>query len=436
MSDELDDELDDFDDVFADEEIDGPGGVRTYSIAELAEEINDVLRDYFDEGLWVWGEISGISTKNGNTYFSLVDADDGGRKVQVNVNLWKRDLLKMQPTLVKSGLALNNGIKVRIFGELDYYAGFGKLSLVMRGIDPNYTLGDIALQREELVRKLKASGAYHRNRETTLSPVPLRLGLVGSKGTAGITDFLEQIKDSGIGFDVSISSVTVQGDTAPSEVSGAIRDFGRRNDIDVIVVVRGGGGKTDLSTFDSESIAMAIADSPIPVFTGIGHDVDSHIADEVAYRSLMTPTACAIELIDLVRRYVEASEDAWREVSSLATRVLDEAGHTLGKLAREIGVRTLTAVTRADERLDDRVGRLQRRAPQILSECALAIDNLEKRVALLDPANVLARGWSITRTADGRVVRSVADVTTGDTLVTTTGDGSVTSNVTGTETKK
>jgi exodeoxyribonuclease VII large subunit len=436
MSDELDDELDDFDDVFADEEIDGPGGVRTYSIAELAEEINDVLRDYFDEGLWVWGEISGISTKNGNTYFSLVDADDGGRKVQVNVNLWKRDLLKMQPTLVKSGLALNNGIKVRIFGELDYYAGFGKLSLVMRGIDPNYTLGDIALQREELVRKLKASGAYHRNRETTLSPVPLRLGLVGSKGTAGITDFLEQIKDSGIGFDVSISSVTVQGDTAPSEVSGAIRDFGRRNDIDVIVVVRGGGGKTDLSTFDSESIAMAIADSPIPVFTGIGHDVDSHIADEVAYRSLMTPTACAIELIDLVRRYVEASEDAWREVSSLATRVLDEAGHTLGKLAREIGVRTLTAVTRADERLDDRVGRLQRRAPQILSERALAIDNLEKRVALLDPANVLARGWSITRTADGRVVRSVADVTTGDTLVTTTGDGSVTSNVTGTETKK
>lgn len=436
MSDELDDELDEFDDVFADEEIDGPGGVRTYSIAELAEEINDVLSDYFDEGLWVWGEISGISTKNGNTYFSLVDADDGGRKVQVNVNLWKRDLLKMQSTLVKSGLALNNGIKVRIFGELDYYAGFGKLSLIMRGIDPNYTLGDIALQREELVRKLKASGAYHRNRETTLSPVPLRLGLVGSVGTAGIQDFMKQIEQSGIGFDISISSVTVQGDTAPSEVSEAIRSFGRRDDIDVIVVVRGGGSKTDLSTFDSEMIAMAIADSPLPVFTGIGHDIDFHVADEVAHESHKTPTACAVALIDHVRAYVDATETAWREVSARATRVLDEAGHTLGKLAREIGVRTLTAVTRADERLDDRVGRLQRRAPQILSERALAIDNLEKRVVLLDPANVLARGWSITRTADGRVLRSVADVKAGDTLVTTTGDGSATSNVTGTEMKK
>jgi len=429
MRDDDIDELDDFDDVFADEDVDGPGGVRTYSIAELAEEINDLLREYFDGGLWVWGEVSGIGTKNGNTYFTLVDVDNKGKKVQVNVNLWKREYLKMQPTLVKSGLALNNGIKVRIFGDLDYYAGFGKLSLIMRGIDPNYTLGDIALQREELVRKLKASGAYHRNRETTLTPVPLRIGLVGSKGTAGITDFLEQIKASGIGFDVMITSVTVQGDTAPVEVSKAIRAFGARDDVDVIVMVRGGGSKTDLSTFDSESIAMAIADSPIPVFTGIGHDVDSHVADEVAYRSLMTPTACAIELIQLVRSYVEASEDAWGEVSIRATRVLDEADQVLGKLAREVDVRMQTAVTRADERLVDRIERLRRRAPQLLAERSLAIDNLEKRVGLLDPVNVLARGWSITRAADGRVVRSVDDVTVGDTIVTTLRDGTASSTV-------
>lgn len=435
MSDELDDELDDFDDVFADEEIDGPDGIRTFSIAELAQEINDVLGEHFAEGLWVWGEISGISTKNGNTYFSLVDADDGGRKVQVNVNLWKRDLLKMQSTIIKSGLSLNNGIKVRIFGELDYYAGFGKLSLIMRGIDPNYTLGDIALQREELVRKLKASGAYHRNRQTSLTPVPLRLGLVGSLGTAGIQDFMKQIEQSNIGFDISIASVTVQGDTAPTEVSQAIRSFGSREDIDVIVVVRGGGSKTDLSTFDSESIAMAIADSPLPVFTGIGHDIDFHVADEVAYESHKTPTACAVALIDHVRAFVEATETAWREVSLRATRALDEAGHTLGKLAREIGVRTLTAVTRADERLDDRVGRLQRRAPQILTEHALAIDNLEKRVGLLDPVNVLARGWSITRTADGRVVRSIDDVRVGESLVTTVSDGTVAATVTDSDKK-
>ena len=141
-----------------------------------------------------------------------------------------------------------------------------------------------------------SSDLYHRNRETTLSPVPMRIGLVGSTGTAGIQDFTTQIRQSGIGFDISITSVTVQGDTAPAEVSAAIETFGLRDDIDVIVVLRGGGSKTDLSTFDSEMIAMAIANSPLPVFTAIGHDIDFHIADEVAYSSHKTPTACAVEI--------------------------------------------------------------------------------------------------------------------------------------------
>lgn len=429
MSDDDIDELDDFDDVFADEDIDGPGGVRTFSIAELADEINEVLADHFDEGLWVWGEVSGLNFKNPHTYFNLVDVDARGRKVQVSVNLWGTEMRKLRPTLVKSGLELANGLKIRIFGNLDYYGGFGKLSLIMRGIDPNYTLGDIALQREELIRRLKETGAYGRNREVELNPVPLRLGIVGSKGTAGITDFLQQIEESGLGFDIKIANVTVQGDTAPAEVSSAIRAFGRRDDIDVIVVIRGGGSKTDLATFDSELIAMAIADSPLPVFTGIGHQIDVHVADEVAHESHKTPTACAVALIEHVTRFVDDVEGAWSDIASRAGQLLDESGHRLSKVAREIAVHTRTAVERADERLTDRIDRLRRRAPQLLAECSLAVDNLEKRVSLLDPVNVLARGWSITRTVDGRVVRSVEDARVGEALVTTLRDGTVSSTV-------
>lgn len=429
MSDDDIDELDDFDDVFADEDIDGPGGVRTFSIAELADEINEVLADHFDEGLWVWGEVSGLNFKNPHTYFNLVDVDARGRKVQVSVNLWGTEMKKLRPTLVKSGLDLANGLKIRIFGNLDYYGGFGKLSLIMRGIDPNYTLGDIALQREELIRRLKETGAYGRNREVELNPVPLRLGIVGSKGTAGITDFLQQIKESGLGFDIKIANVTVQGDTAPAEVSSAIRAFGRRDDIDVIVVIRGGGSKTDLATFDSELIAMAIADSPLPVFTGIGHQIDVHVADEVAHESHKTPTACAVALIEHVTRFVDDVEGAWSDIASRAGQLLDESGHRLSKVAREIAVHTRTAVDRADERLTDRIDRLRRRAPQLLAERSLAVDNLEKRVSLLDPVNVLARGWSITRTVDGRVVRSVGDARVGEALVTTLRDGTVSSTV-------
>jgi exodeoxyribonuclease VII large subunit len=429
MSDDLDDFDNDFDDVFADEDVDGPRGVRTFSIAELADEINEVLAEHFDEGLWVWGEISGLNFKNPHTYFNLVDSDARGRKVQVNVNLWGPQMNKLRPTLMKSGLELANGIKIRIFGELDYYAGFGKLSLIMRGIDPNYTLGDIALQREELIRRLKESGAYGRNREVAMTPVPLRLGVVGSKGTAGITDFLQQIEESKLGFDITIANVTVQGDTAPREVSAAIRAFARRDDIDVIVVVRGGGSKTDLATFDAEEIALAIADSPLPVFTGIGHQIDWHVADEVAYESHKTPTACAVALIEHVKSYVAEIEGVWSDIAARAGQSLDESGHRLSKLAREIAVLTRGAVDRADDRLGDRVDRLARRSPQVLADRALALDNLEKRLSLLDPVNVLARGWSITRTADGRVIRSIDDVKVGDEIVTTLRDGATTATV-------
>jgi exodeoxyribonuclease VII large subunit len=221
----------------------------------------------------------------------------------------------------------------------------------------------------------------------------------------------------------------VQGDTAPVEVSSAIRALGRRDDIDVIVVIRGGGSKTDLATFDSELIAMAIADSPLPVFTGIGHQIDVHVADEVAHESHKTPTACAVALIEHVTRFVDDVEGAWSDIASRAGQLLDESGHRLSKVAREIAVHTRTAVDRADERLSDRIDRLRRRAPQLLAERSLAVDNLEKRVSLLDPVNVLARGWSITRAADGRVVRSVDDVKVGDTIVTTLRDGTASSTV-------
>ncbi|MEI7507590.1 MAG: exodeoxyribonuclease VII large subunit, partial [Actinomycetes bacterium] len=147
--DDLEDDLDEFEDEFDNEVL------LTYSISELADAINEVLNDNFDAGLWVWGEISGLSKKGPHTYFTLVEQTPDGKRNQLNVNLWGGEMTKMRPILMKSGLDLVNGVKVRIYGSLDFYAGFGKLSMIMRGIDPNYTLGEIALQREELIRKLK-----------------------------------------------------------------------------------------------------------------------------------------------------------------------------------------------------------------------------------------------------------------------------------------
>lgn len=415
---------DDGDDLGNDDEI-----VPTYSISELGQAINDVLEEGFELGVWVWGEISSLSKKGPHTYFTLVEQTSDKKQNQLNVNLWGGELTKIRPILMKSGLELVNGIKVRIYGNPDFYAPFGKLSLIMRGIDPQYTLGEIALQRDELIRKLKELGVFDRNRQVAISPAPLRLGVVTSGTSAGWADFKNQIADSGIGFQLHLLNVSVQGDHAVGEVSRAITQLSQRDDLDAIVVIRGGGSKAELSTFDAEPIALAITASPLPVFTGIGHEIDRHVADDVAFAAFKTPTACAVGLIERVKSFIDETEALWEAVARLATQQLVDSTTRLDKVAREIGIHTRTAVDRADERLKDRIARLTRRLPQLSTEFSIRLDHLEARMRLLDPKNVLARGWSITRRADGKIVRNVSDVAPGDILTTSLTDGDLTSTV-------
>ena len=429
MSDELD--LDDFDDEFdnADDPGEDSAAGTTYSISELADAINDVLADGFDDGVWVWGEIASASVKNGHTYFTLVEDVGGGKRAQLNVNLWAGVLQRLRPILKSSGLALQNGLRIRVRGSLDFYAPFGKLSLNMQEIDPRFTLGDIALQREELVRKLKESGRYDANRELELSLVPFRIGLVTSWGTAAWADFTKEIEASGLGFDVSVVDVRVQGDSAVRDVSNAVRYLSRRGDIDVIAIVRGGGGKAELATFDAEPIVESIVTSSVPVFVGVGHEIDTSVADEVAYRRYKTPTACAAGLVERVRDYVARTEVAWESIARSATELLNDANVELVETAHLLASRTRTAVARADERLQFRTHRLQSTARSRLTNADDRLLARAERLRLLDPQRIMERGWSITRAADGRVVRSIVDISDGDTITTQLGDGGIVSVV-------
>lgn len=417
--------------AFDDVALVGPDDAPTYSISELVDVINATLDETFERGFWVWGEITGLSVKNRHTYFTLVEQEDNGsgKKSQLNVNLWAGDSMKLRPILVKSGLELVNGIKVRIYGSLNFYGPFGRLSLIMRGIDPRFTLGEIALQRDELLRRLKESGDYDRNREAELSPVPLRLGVVTSGSSAAWADFRNQIEASGFGFRLVLADVVVQGETAVDAVSRAIDVFSTSTELDAVVVIRGGGSKTDLSTFDAEPIARAIARCSLPVFTGIGHEIDLSVVDEVAYESHKTPTACAVALIEKVRDFVEESEALWSSIAQEANSQLERSDTLLDRVSRDIVIHTRSAVDRAHERLMARVERVVRRIPQFFAERERDLDSVETRVRLLDPRNVLARGWSITRTTSGRIVRNVSDVEIGDEIVTLIADGSLASTI-------
>lgn len=434
------------------------GGNPTFTVAEFSDAVNQTLRRGFYEGVWLRGEIQGWREgPNGHAYFNLVD-DTDGVKATVAVSFFANTRMKLRPMLQKHRLRLGDGMKVRIHGFPDYYAPTGRLGVKMSGIDPRYTLGEIALARDELIRRLVADGSYDAQRRLRFPLVPLRLGVVTSVGSAAWHDFSKELEQSGIGFTVKVCDVRVQGDEAVAMVSNAVRAFGASASelgLDVVVVVRGGGSRSDLAAFDHEAIARAVCACPIPVITGLGHEIDRSVTDEVAHRSLKTPTACAGALIEAVVAYRDRTELAWQAIRVAAARDAERSGRRVDELSHRIAVRTRSALALSSSKLDrfaERVPaaakagvsaeakRVERVAARIEPEArrhvrtsTLVLDGIEGRVRALDPAAALARGWSLTRRTDGTLVRSATDVGPGDELVTLVHGGEITSTVRTTE---
>jgi exodeoxyribonuclease VII large subunit len=422
----------------------------TYSVAELGDLINGTLRRTFGEGVWVRGEIKGWNkSAAGHIYFDLVESD-GRSKAVLSVVFFAGAQHRPRERFRRAGLKLGEGLRVRIFGTLDFHGGSGKLSLRMTDIDARYTLGDLALRRAALVQSLVARGLYDANRRHELAPAPLRVGVVTSVGTAAWHDFHDELVRSEIGFRLVIADVRVQGDGAPRAVSGAIHRLAQRSDLDVIVVIRGGGARNELATFDHELVAESIATCPLPVFTGIGHEVDRSVADEVAHTCVKTPTACAAALVVAVRSFRQRTEATWTAIARASATLADAEQRRLGDLAGAIRGHTLASVQRSDERLHRRATRLRTGAQAVIGDAersvehAIAaigrtparidpelrhVDALAVRVRLLDPVNTMARGWSITRTADGRTIRDAAQLAPGQVLVTTFATGTTRSTI-------
>ena len=437
---------------FGDEALDDPAN-RTFTVSELADAVNGVLRRTFSDGIWVRGEIQGFSERGGHAYFTLGD-DTPGRQANLRVQFFANARMRLRPLLQKHRLRLADGMKVRIFGHLDFYAPGGSLGLKMSDLDPRFTLGDLAQQRDQVLRRLAADGSLDANGRRRLSPVPLRVGVVSSAGTAAWHDFHDELVRSGYGFQLVLADTRVQGPEAGRRVARAIVQLSfhaTQRGLDAIVVIRGGGARNELATFDAEPIARAIAAAPVPVLTGLGHEIDRSVADEVAHTSLKTPTAVAAHLVGLVGQYLAAVEQRHAAVLAAASAEIDRSSRGLLERAHRIARRTHAAVERADERLGTRARRvrvaaarplddgerrlvtaaerLRARVPPLLAAEDRHLASLEAQVRSLDPVNVLARGWSITRTADGRLVRDPADVAAGDLLLTELAGGSVRSRV-------
>lgn len=427
----------------------------TWSVAELHEAINGLLSHVFGEQVWVEGEIRNLKrSARGHVYFDLSDpgTESDPTSPMMSITLFSSDRMSVNEHLRRSGGAVRmvDGVRVRIRGRLNVYGPRSTLQLLMSGIDPSYTLGVMGQERDRLLALLSTEGLLGRNSALEPVLVPLHVALVTSMGSAAHADALDELRSAGLGFRVAAIDARTQGPDAPAEIASALATAVER-EVEVILLVRGGGARTDLAAFDTEVVARAIAATPIPVITGIGHEIDRTVADEVAHSSHKTPTAAAASLVErvlvMVRRMdtlamqvPAASRGRLRRAESgidaVAHRAGLAAGHHLRAAARELDRLDSAIAGSARERLDRSAGAVDGLASclapamqQRLLRSTESVDMLAARARAHDPALALARGWSITRGPDGGVLRSVRDLAPGHVLSTTVADGTVQSEV-------
>lgn len=383
--------------------------MQTYSLKELCEWIQDVMESDLPDRYWVRAEIASMSVR-GHCYMELIEkADNGILAAKVRATCWSNmyGLLSAYFTQ-ETGESLHVGLQVLLEVSVEFHSVYG-LSLNVWNIDPTYTIGDLAKQRQATINKLQLDGVMELQQALELPSLVRRIAVVSSSEAAGYGDFCDQLKNNRFGFDfqVQLYSAVMQGDTASRSIINALSAIAdQEEEWDVVVIIRGGGASTDLSCFDDYELASHCAQFPLPIVAGVGHTRDVSVVDMVVYSSVKTPTAAAEWLIDRVAVQVE-------RVGEMQLR-LQKA--VQGKIARE---RNRAMVM--EQRMINAVRRMVVREEGKLNLWRKTID-------LHSPERIFKMGYSLTM-AKGKIVRSNKDVHEGDVVETYLQDGMIQSVV-------
>ena len=347
--------------------------METLNLSELCSLIGEALDNSLAPSYWVKAEISSLSERGGHLYIDLVE----GKAAKMRATCWagNKELL-MAYFEAETGQTLQSGMAVLVEVEIQYHAVYG-LSLSIIGIDPAYTLGDIARQRQQTILQLQKDGLLDAQQLLPLPTLIRRIAVISSPSAAGYEDFKHQLEHSTFNFQLSTFSAVMQGEGAAKSIIAALEKI---EGYDAVVIIRGGGATTDLSCFDNYELCAVCAQCDIPILTGIGHTRDVSVLDLVAHESLKTPTAVAEWLIHR----------------------MDEQSN----------------------RIADLLIRLHRTAERQLLVRRHGVEMLEQRLAACNPERFYQRGYSLL-TKNGKLIRSVHELHKGDKVETHLADGSV-----------
>ncbi len=405
---------------------------RTFTLLELNRMVRETIERQMDGKYWVEAELSDLHDRN-HCYMELVENDPFGptplakARAVCWANRWTALRSKFERQTQQQ---LRPGIKVRMMVTPTFHEAYG-FAYQVSDIDPDYTLGDIVRKRMEIIRQLKEAGIFDLQRELVLPRFAQRIAVVSSAQAAGYGDFCHQIDDNsyGLSFSHELFAAIMQGEQVEQSVIAALdRINARIDEFDVVVIIRGGGATTDMSGFDTLALAENVANFPLPIITGIGHDRDECILDMVSYMRVKTPTAAAAFLIDHLSEVYTALVSARERISRIAERHLAYEKMRLKQLADRIP--TLFALTRERQtkRIDALAHRLDSAATQRLERERHRLQLVAQRAQAQDPIHILRRGYSITL-HNGHALRSGDELADGDIIETRLEQGTLKSEI-------
>jgi exodeoxyribonuclease VII large subunit len=470
-------------------------------LSELNLLIRDTLQEAFPETVWVVAEISELKeNRSGHCYLELIEKKEAGDEItaRARATIWSYTYRMLKSYFeTTTGRLLASGLKVRVQVSVEFHPLYG-LSLNIKDIDPAYTIGDMALRRSEIINRLKTEGIFTMNKGLPLPEVPQKIAIVSSATAAGYQDFVNQLVDNfyGFVFYLKLFEATMQGTEATPSIIRALERIYRYADFfDAVIIIRGGGAQADLSCFDTYELGAHVAQFPLPIFTGIGHEKDDTVVDLVAHSRLKTPTAVAEFLISGILRFKEnlvRLQDKMAlkadEVRTREERFLQKTGTAFARAAHffllgrknrlsNTGHAFLTATGKysshciqqlklCESRLSGNTrgfiknqnNQLKQSSQAVKTGMKAAIENekrtmeyfqnalrmtvrsglkkqesdlhlKQKTVHLLNPENILRRGYTITY-KEGHVVKSEKELKKEDILTTQFSDGKVRSRIT------
>jgi len=356
--------------------------MTSLTLSELSAYIEQTLQAELEDTHWVRAEIASLSTRSGHAYLDLVEKSPSGQlAAKLHATCWANVYALLQPYfLSETGVELQVGQQVLLETEVTFHAVYG-LSLNIVNIDPSYTLGDLARQRQQTIQRLQQEGIFDLQRSQTLPTLIRRLAVISSDQAAGYEDFIHQLQQSGFAFQATLFPAIMQGENAPASIIACLQQIADQYEcFDAVVLIRGGGASVDLSCFDDYTLCCHCAQFPLPMLSGIGHTRDISILDMVAHTSLKTPTAVAAFLIDRFTCQLDYLKQLRLRLRQTADRQILLRRHH--------------------------------------------IELLRQSVLMQSPERIYQKGYSLL-TSNGHIIRSVKDVRKGQNLVTHLEDGTI-----------